>query len=59
MEEDWEAATAAYLVLKGHTFDYFFNLTTMEKIMCRVAMDKERKERIEVAKIAIREVLGG
>lgn len=31
----------------------------MEKIMCRVAMDKERKERIEVAKIAIKEVLGG
>ena len=31
----------------------------MEKIMCRVAIDKERKERIEVAKIAIREVLGG
>lgn len=31
----------------------------MEKIMCRVAMDKERKERIEVTKIAIREVLGG
>lgn len=31
----------------------------MEKIMCRVAMDKERKERIEVAKNAIREVLGG
>ena len=31
----------------------------MEKIMCRVAMDKERKERIDVAKIAIREVLGG
>lgn len=31
----------------------------MEKIMCLVAMDKERKERIEVAKIAIREVLGG
>lgn len=31
----------------------------MEKIMCRVAMEKERKERIEVAKIAIREVLGG
>nr|DAQ74022.1 MAG TPA: hypothetical protein [Caudoviricetes sp.] len=31
----------------------------MEKIMCRVAMDKERKERIDVAKIALREVLGG
>lgn len=31
----------------------------MEKIMCRVAMEKERKERIDVAKIAIREVLGG
>ena len=31
----------------------------MEKIMCRIAMDKERKERIEVAKIAIWEVLGG
>lgn len=31
----------------------------MEKVMCRVAMDKERKERIDVAKIALREVLGG
>ena len=31
----------------------------MEKIMCRIAMDKERKERIEVAKIALMEVLGG
>lgn len=31
----------------------------MEKIMCRVAMDKERKERIDVAKTALREVLGG
>jgi len=29
------------------------------KVMCNIAMEKERKERVEVAKLAIKEVLGG
>nr|DAU75056.1 MAG TPA: hypothetical protein [Caudoviricetes sp.] len=31
----------------------------MEKVLCNVAMEKERKERVEITKLAIREVLGG
>nr|DAR12498.1 MAG TPA: hypothetical protein [Caudoviricetes sp.] len=31
----------------------------MEKLLCHVAMEKEREERVEVAKLAIMEVLGG
>jgi hypothetical protein len=31
----------------------------MEKLLCHVAMEKERKERVEITKLAIREVLGG
>ena len=31
----------------------------MEKALCNVAMEKERKERVEITKLAIREVLGG
>lgn len=58
IEADWEAATAAYLVLKGHTFEYFFGLSMTEKVMCHVAMEKERNERLEVAKLAMKEVFG-
>ena len=31
----------------------------MEKVICHVAMGKERRERVEVAKLAIKEVFGG
>lgn len=52
-------ATAAYLVLKGHTFDYFMNLSMTEKIMCKVAMDKERQDKIDMVRMAIGGVFGG
>lgn len=53
------AATAAYLVLKGHTFEYFMNLSMIEKLMCKVAMDKERQDKLDMIKIAIGGVFGG
>ena len=49
IEEDWEAATAAYLVLKGHPLDYFFSLSETEKLFCLAAMEEEKKEQREQA----------
>ena len=36
---DWEAATAAYLVLHGHPLSYFYSLKNSEKAFIHAAME--------------------
>lgn len=47
IEEDWEARTAAFLLLKGHPLSYFFSLSETEKIFAHAAIRVYQEEEME------------
>ena len=57
IDENWEAATAAFLLLKGHTLEYFFNMSYLDKLFAYTAMRKQQE--IEAQKIEFEAQLAG
>ena len=57
IDENWEAATDAFLLIKGHTLEYFFNMSYLDKLFAYTAMRKQQE--IEVRKMEFEAQLAG
>ena len=48
---DGEEATAAFLINRGHTLEYFFSLKPSAKLFCHAAMELQQKQDADKLKL--------